>query len=502
VRRKTALAQAVNTIDCTITVKGNRAFLTGTYPLALVKEVTSYYAEGYQFAPQYNKRIYDAVLGQWRRIWDGRVHLFDAGTRSMPAGLVRTVTRELYEALPSARINYINERAAAEPAAANDVTGFTLEGIDFGAGKFEYQILAAQAALKARQCILKLATNAGKTEVACALAKYLKLPTLFVVPGVDLLHQTRARFAKRLGLPLDDIGIIGDDNLQIGSWITVATVDSLYARMGDNKDVQHLMWDVVQLLFVDECHTAGSETFYDVLDKINAFYRIGLSGTPLDRHDGADLRLIAQTGDVAYEVTNKMLIDCGVSVPVDVELKKITAPRVYAAKNYKLVQRQCVIENEQILDDILTWVPQKVNDGLQVLVLVKETEHGKKLEAHLRSILTTPKVKFLHGQLPTQERRDGIADFTAGKVRVIIGTSIMYQGIDTPAIDAILFADIGKSKIAALQAIGRGLRQRPGKTRLLVRDYANFCHKWLTTHSLKRMQIFKNEKCFGQSVIV
>jgi superfamily II DNA or RNA helicase len=418
----------------------------------------------------------------------------------MPAGLTKAVIAELKEAQPIARVQLFNDRAMSEPAAANDIAGYQLAGIDFGAGRFDYQLHAARAALEAKQCILKIATNGGKTEIAAAITKFLRVPTLFIVPGVDLLHQTRERFAVRLGIAVDDIGIIGDNNFEIGKWITVAIVDSLHARMKSSRELENYLWKTAQLLFVDECHTAGSDTFYDVLDGINAFFRIGLSGTPLDRNDGADLRLIAQTGDVAYEVSNKLLIERGVSVPVHVEIKRINNPKLVGG-NYKSVQKTCIIENKEILDDIAAWVPARVREGLQVLVLVKEIEHGKNLEGLLQSKLGG-EVRFLHGSLTTQDRRDSLKAFTAGTLRVLIGTSILYQGIDTPAIDAIVFADVGKSKITALQAIGRGLRARPGKLRLLVRDYANFCHKWLTNHSLKRIQIFKAEKCFAQSVVV
>jgi superfamily II DNA or RNA helicase len=499
-RRKTALSAAIDTVNCAITIKGNRAFMSGDYPLEFVREVTSYFVEGYNFAPAYNKRIYDKLLGKWRRAWDGRSHLFEINTRSMPSGLARLVERELRAASPTARVMVTDERGYGPPIAGGDDNMFQLVGIDFGAGKFDYQLEAAKAAIKRGQCILKVATNGGKTEIAAAVAKYLRVHTLFVVPGVDLLHQTRERFAKRLGLQLSDVGIVGDGENQIGQWVTIATVDSLHARMNDDEEMKKWLQERVQLVFVDECHTAGSDTFYDVLDAVSAFYRIGLSGTPLDRSDGADLRLIAQTGEIAYEVSNKLLIERGVSVPVEVEIKRVDTPKVVGG-NYKSVQKQAIVTNTTLNNDIVKWVPQQLEEGEQVLILVNTIEHGKALEAALQAVRGTD-VKFLHGSEPTQVRRDTLAGFTAGTVRCIIGTSIMRTGIDTPAIDIIVFADIGKSKIAALQAIGRGLRSRPGKTRLLVRDYANFCHKWLTNHSLKRLQIYKKEQCFQLRVAV
>lgn len=500
---KAAIKTQYAPVDCHIHIVGNRAFLRGVYPYDFVREVTSYYVDGYRFAPAYNKRTWNTAEGKWQRLWDGRCHLFDPKTRSMPSGLVGLLRRELREADPQARIAIQNDNLARAPAAANDPSGFNLHGISFGVGKFDYQLEAAKAVLGAQQCILKVATNGGKTEIAAAVTNYLRVPTVFIVPGVDLLHQTRERFALRLGIPLEEIGIVGDSEFQLGAWITLATADSLFAKKDQIPELRDAMQKVWQLMFVDECHTAGSDTFYDVLDSINAFYRVGLSGTPLDRSDGADLKLIAQTGAIAYDVSNKLLIERGISVPVDVEIRRVDEPKVEGA-NYESVHSRGVTNNDILNNDIVKWVSERAAENRQVLILVRKVAHGKVLEKALRQCVDT--CKFLHGSETTEVRRNTLRGYDAGELQVLIGTSILYQGIDTRAIDVIVFADLGKSKIAALQAIGRGLRvraataTRPEKKRLLVRDYANFCHKWLTKHSLRRLKIYKDEKCFNISV--
>jgi superfamily II DNA or RNA helicase len=483
-------------INCEIQVIGNRAFVTGEFPLDAVRKATSYPAEGYRFAPAYNRKIYDPITKEYRRAWDGRVHLFHNKTMSMPSGLVRTVMHELFDLNAEANIVVYDERADSAPKLAKDTGAYNLNGIQFGVGKFDYQLKAMEAALKGKQGILKLATNAGKSEIACAITKYCQLPTLFLVPGVDLLHQTRARFAARLGVPLASIGIIGDGQYAPGEWITISTVDTLHTKK-DEPDTLNLMQNVWQLVFVDECHHAGSDTFFDVLELTRAYYRFGLSGTPLDRSDGADLRLIAQTGEVLYEVSNKELIARDISVPTHIEIKRIEQPLVIGS-HYRNVHNQAVVKNDFLNDDIVSWVPEQLAKGLQVVVLVREIEHGKLLEKRLRA--TPHVVQFISGQEETQVRIDALKSFNAGEIRCLIGTSILYQGIDTPNIDVLVMADLGKSKIAVLQALGRGLRKREGKERLLVRDYANFCHKWLTKHSLKRLQMYKNEKCFTISI--
>jgi superfamily II DNA or RNA helicase len=184
-------------------------------------------------------------------------------------------------------------------------------------------------------------------------------------------------------------------------------------------------------------------------------------------------------------------------VPTHIEIKRIELPLVVGS-HYKTVHNQAVVKNDMLNGDITAWVPAQMDKGLQVVVLVREIEHGKLLAKLLSAF--SHDCQFISGQEDTQVRVDALAAFNAGKIRCLIGTSILYQGIDTPNIDVLVLADLGKSKIAVLQALGRGLRKREGKERLLVRDYANFCHKWLTKHSLKRLQIYKSEKCFTMSI--
>lgn len=471
----------------TITVKGNSLVLSGPYPEELVRKETSYYVEGYRFQTSYNTFV-PIPGGGRQRVWDGKEHLFDKKSRSAPAGLAGVLQRSLEK--HGYKVELVCENRP--PPTANDDTGFQLHSIAFGEGKFDYQRAAAEAAIKQQRGILKMATNSGKTAVAAAVIKYLKIPTLFMVPGVDLLRQTRKSFARMLEVPRESIGALGDGEFSFGQWITIATPDTMHGRQGFAEMQEwHNRW---QLLFIDECHGSGSETWFEVLQDIQAFYRIGLSGTPLDRTDGADLRLIAQTGDVIYEVSNKLLISRGVSVPVEISLKSIKGESI-KSNNWKSVQKTGVIENELLNADVVDWTHARVADGKQVVILVKEVKHGKFVEKALKEA-GIKQLVFMHGELPSQTREEALEGFTAGTVKVLIGTSVLYTGIDTPNIDCLVFADLGKSRIAVLQALGRGLRAKPGKDKLLVRDYANFRHKWLTDHSLRRLKIYKSEDCF------
>ena len=73
------------------------------------------------------------------------------------------------------------------------------------------QIAAVNVALKKGCGILHMATNSGKTEVACAIiSEYIRqtgrVPnTLFLVHRKGLATQTAERFRKHLGLPVKEL---------------------------------------------------------------------------------------------------------------------------------------------------------------------------------------------------------------------------------------------------------------------------------------------------------
>lgn len=468
-------------IACTITLRGNRAQIRGQYPLEEVKLATSYMSPGYKFSKAYKLKR-----------WDGRKHLFSIKSSSFPYGLLPAVVRALKKIDPDANIEVVDERPPAPPGEGN---GFELKGCDFGGGKYAYQLECARAMIEQKRGIVKIATNGGKTNIAVAVTKHLGLPTLFLVTGIGLLHQARERFAACLGWKLEDIGIIGDGEFHIGpgpGLVTIASVDTLGERM-DNPDVAALI-ERCAVVFSDECHHASAETVFDVLEAIEAPYRFGLSGTPLDRSDGADMRLIAQTGEVICEVTNKELIELGISVQPYVEMLRVDMPVLpRRGMNYAEVNKVGIVENEQLNRRVAERAVQAAGAGERVIIFVEKINHGKNIQLLLEDRV---RVKFLNGAETTTARKQSLDDLMTGELEVIIATSIFDEGMDVPSIDVIILAGGGKAKIGSLQRIGRGLRTGKGKERLTVVDFANFCHTFLTKHSLERLETYKREDCF------
>jgi len=125
---------------------------------------------------------------------------------------------------------------------------------------------------------LSAPTGSGKTVVTLALIAKRRQPVLIVVHTRELQDQWMARIETFLGIPREEVGIIGGGKKRIGSKITVALVQSLYKVAGDIcHHVGHLV--------VDECHRAPSRTFTEAVTAFDCHYMTGLSATPW-RRDG------------------------------------------------------------------------------------------------------------------------------------------------------------------------------------------------------------------------
>lgn len=465
--------------DFTIIIKNNRATFVGDFPIAFIRQITSYQSPGHKYSDAYK-----------RKYWDGLVHLTSLTTNSMPAGLVDLVVREVKKEYEDCRIKVIDTRENLLPE-IDDKQHIDLNGIKFGQDSYSYQIEAVKALIKAKRGLLKAATNSGKTEIYCALIKHTKLPTLILVTSLDLVRQIKERISVRLQLPIDQIGTIAEGVCEIGEWVTVATPQSLLPHLLHDEYVQ-LNKDRWLIVISDECHHLGSHIFYDVLDQLDHCpHRFGGSGTPIDRTDGADLRIMAQTGDIVYEITNKQLIELGVSVAPHITMVPIRKPKLPArGLSWAEVREHGIVKNQALNEQIIVRVQGFKHSKLQSLIFVEQIEHGKSL---LKLMPPNVKTKFLSGKESTKDRDKLLKNFDKGQIDCLIMTSIGDEGLDLPAVDAIVFATGGKSKIRTLQRIGRGLRLNKGKNKLIVIDYANTCHKWLIDHTLKRIKAYKDE---------
>lgn len=453
---------------------GPMAKIEGKYPLKLVRELTSYPVQGAEFSQAY-------ISGAW----DGRKHLFNKRNHSFPTGLTEYLLTGLRDA--GYEVNLFDYSEEPEPVRdTGELIGLKMEG------KYSYQKECVDAMIAAKQGIIKVATGGGKTAIAAATIKYFGLPTLFVVSTKELIYQARKNFKELLGLTDEEVGIIGDDHWSPGTLITIALPQTLVSRRKEKYCKDFIA--SVDVLFADECHNAGSDTWHSIMMSCPAFYRFAMSGTPVDRTDGANLRLIGTTGEVVFEISYKQLVELMVLPKADIIWDTITEPQLPSRTAYPTVYKQGVSTNAQQHQKVLDWTKIFFDMGLSTLILVEEIAHGKRIEKDLWTEVDNRFIphQFISGSETGDVRAKAIEEFSNREIPVMVASTILDEGVSIDAIDALILAGSKKSKIRTLQRLGRGLRGQ----RLIVVEFSNLCHKYLIEHSMARLSDYEAEECF------
>lgn len=156
-----------------------------------------------------------------------------------------------------------------------------------------YQINAIRCAVESGYGILDIAMGGGKTRIAFGLALACKDAWLYIVHGRDLVAQATAEFTSLMERTA---------NVQItaASWKQAL-------RLIDERQYEGVI--------IDECHGVATEERMRVLFRLRCRYRIGLSGTPLDRIDGRNALVIGLLGPVLYSISVSDLVRDGKLTP-------------------------------------------------------------------------------------------------------------------------------------------------------------------------------------------
>jgi superfamily II DNA or RNA helicase len=427
-------------------------------------------------------------------LWDGRRHMFYAEGSTFPKGIMRRLKRLLREA--GYKVMKTKDERKRPPLGTGErrVTPSMLAGIKLRPD----QLRVVRSALKRGHGLLDVATGGGKTEIAAAIIKALsECRCLFLVHTKQLLKQARERIALRLGTIEEHIGIIGDGRFD-PKHITIATVQSLTRTQGEaQKKIIAKYLKTIDLLILDETHHASAKSFYRLVQRIDAPWRFGMSGTPFGLADGKGLMVEAAFGPIVALVTNQELGKLGVNAIPTIRMVEITKPKIDADLDWQSVYKEGIVLNDVRNGVIAGRAARFAKKEWPTLILVRELWHGDKL----CDLLRERKVKhaFVHGQMPTEEIERQKVRLTDGKINVLVASPIFGEGVDIPSIRALIVADGGQSTANVLQKIGRGLRAKKDDNRLDVVDFSDLTHKWLSRHSQERLALYTDE---GFHVIV
>src|SRR5690606_33401548 len=81
------------------------------------------------------------------------------------------------------------------------------------------------------------------------------------------------------------------------------------------------------------------------------------------------------------------------------------------------------------------------------------------------------------GDTPDADRKRALTDLAKGSVQVVFSVDLFNEGVDVPAVDALLMLRPTESPLLFLQQLGRGLRKAQNKTICTVLDFVGHHRK-------------------------
>jgi superfamily II DNA or RNA helicase len=328
--------------------------------------------------------------------------------------------------------------------------------------------------------IIKAPTGFGKTILAGAIISSIKdIKTLFLCHTITLVHQTIKSF-EGLGL---DVGYITGTSKKLTGEVIVATVQSFH------KQPQEL-FDSFDMVIVDEAHhLAGiGGLYYKTLTRLLAPYRYGLTAT---LPTGEETKLLAEglIGKLIDEYTLTDGIQGGILAVPKIKIVKIPIDfKVRELRKYTEVYDQGVVFNRSRNRAIIKIAKEISDKGGSCLILVTKIEHGAAL-LEMAELLKHP-VVFLQGKDEGFVREQIRESLNKKETKTVIATTIFKEGVDVPTLDCVINAAGGKSEIAVLQGIGRGLRATAEKDSVLIVDFLDLSHHYLIAHFGERLAIY------------
>ncbi len=302
--------------------------------------------------------------------------------------------------------------------------------------------------------IIVLPCGSGKTAVFAWMANQAQnngFNVWFLVHRQELLGQTEETF-KKFNLPVDKI--------LIGMVQTVANNLQNY-----NKP---------NLIVFDEAHFSAAKTWGKIIEAFPNALKIGLTATPC-RLDGRPLGNIYDT--MITGISAKELINSGKLsdyVYFSVPLIKTDELKTKAG-DYDIKQVVSQFENTVFADVVKTYKTKA--DNKKSICYCPTIEISEKTAAEFQR----SGIEAIHfdGNTPEKQRKQIIADFRVGKIKILCNVDLISVGFDVPDCECCILLRPTKSLALYIQQSMRALRPLPGKIAIILDHVCNYAEHGL-----------------------
>ena len=205
------------------------------------------------------------------------------------------------------------------------------------------------------------------------------------------------------------------------------------------------------------------------------------------------MRMQGLFGDVISRVTNKQLIEEGHSAKPTINIIPIANPNdIDNIDEYRVAYEKGIINNNFRNKLIAKLTEKWYNEDKGILIIVNFIDHGNNISELLDGL--NVEHYFLHGEVDSEIRKQKLNDMRSGKLKVMIATSLIDEGVDISGINSLILGAGGKSLRQVLQRVGRALRKKKDDNTTQIYDFADMTNRFLFHHSKEREKIYREEE--------
>lgn len=321
--------------------------------------------------------------------------------------------------------------------------------------------------------LLVLPTGTGKTIVfASVAADQVRAGdrVLILAHRGELLEQAadKLRRATGLGSAVEKAG-----STCLGSWfnVVVGSVQTLQRT----ARLERFPHDYFGTIIIDEAHHAITDGYRRILDYFGDAKVLGVTATP-DRGDMRNLGEVFDSLAFEYKLTDAIKEGylCKImaqTIPLQLDITSVTM----SGGDYAVADLGTALD--PYLEQIAAEMAVRCKDRKTVVFLPLIRTSQK-----FRDLLNAHGFRAAEVNGQSEDRREVLADFDAGKYNVLCNSMLLTEGWDCPSVDCVVVLRPTKVRSLYSQMVGRGTRLSPGKTDLLLLDFL-----WMTDrHELCR----------------
>jgi superfamily II DNA or RNA helicase len=336
-------------------------------------------------------------------------------------------------------------------------------------------------------------TGAGKTNIAAYLIAKRNIRTLFIVPKSDLVKQTKKRFQAILDIDPSCIGELSSSKKEFGAAILITTWQSL----NQEATLQKVIKDKYSMIICDEMHKCSANIYYNVVSKIPAMYKHGLTATPYRNNTQNEQRLFDLVGNEITRVEISNLYRDKYLVQPTIQFKntnyKIDINQPYLQSLEFNIQLGMLKKNidkskkrkEIIINDIKNSLDSEKKDygDNRSVILVNTLELAQTIKEELSK---TYNVLYIDADTKAKHRNEIFESLTENEISnyVLIGTSkLLGEGTDIPSIRNVFCASPAyppfEDTARMQQIIGRAIRPFKDKDTANILIYNDETSGWI-----------------------